>query len=147
MSEVNSRNKIFLDYSGLEKYDKLIKSYIAKNNKSLASASDVSVLQVEVAALKEIEHDAYISADKDLEKSLKEYINGEVEKKQDVISDLETIRDGAYKGATALQEIPSEFITEDELADKKFATETQVEELIDRVVASDGDIDDIFTEK
>lgn len=146
MSEVNNR-KNFLDYSGLEKYDKLIKSYIAKNNKSLASASDVSVLQVEVAALKEIEHDAYISADKDLEKSLKEYINGEVEKKQDVISDLETIRDGAYKGATALQEIPSEFITEDELADKKFATETQVEELIDRVVASDGDIDDIFTEK
>lgn len=144
MSEVNSRNKIFLDYSGLEKYDKLIKSYIAKNNKSLASASDVSVLQVEVAALKEIEHDAYISADKDLEKSLKEYINSEVEKKQDVISDLETIRDGAYKGATALQEIPSEFITEDELADKKFATETQVEELIDRVVASDGDIDNIF---
>lgn len=146
MSEVNNR-KIFLDYSGLEKYDKLIKSYIAKNNKSLASASDVSVLQVEVAALKEIEHDAYISADKDLEKSLKEYIDGEVEKKQDVISDLETIRDGAYKGATALQEIPSEFITENELADKKFATETQVEELIDSVVASDGDIDDIFTER
>ena len=145
MSEVNNR-KNFLDYSGLEKYDKLIKSYIAKNNKSLASASDVSVLQVEVAALKEIEHDAYISADKDLEKSLKEYIDGEVEKKQDVISDLETIRDGAYKGATALQEIPSEFITENELADKKFATETQVEELIDSVVASDGDIDDIFTE-
>ena len=147
MSEVNSRNKIFLDYSGLEKYDKLIKSYIAKNNKSLASASDVSVLQVEVAALKEIEHDAYISADKNLENSLKEYINSESEKKQDVISDLEAIRDGAYKGATALQEIPSEFITEDELADKNFATETQVEELIDSVVASDGDIDNIFIEK
>lgn len=33
-----------------------------------------------------------------------EYVNGEVAKKQDVISDLDVIRDGAAKGATAIQE-------------------------------------------
>ena len=66
--------------------------------------------------------------------------------KQGVITDLEDIRSGAALGATAIQNIPDEFITESELADKKYATESQVENLIDSVVimASDGDIDDIF---
>lgn len=48
--------------------------------------------------------------------------------KQDVISDLETIRSGAALGATALQEIPDEYVTEDELAtalEKKQNTLTQ----------------------
>ena len=35
--------------------------------------------------------------------------------KQDAISDLETIRDGASKGATALQSVPEEYVTEDQL--------------------------------
>lgn len=35
--------------------------------------------------------------------------------KQDAISDLETIRDGASKGAKALQSIPEEYVTEDQL--------------------------------
>lgn len=34
---------------------------------------------------------------------------------QTPISDLETIREGAAKGATALQSVPSEYVTEDEL--------------------------------
>ena len=37
--------------------------------------------------------------------------------KQDVISDLETIRQGAAKGSTALQSVPSEYVTEVVLSD------------------------------
>lgn len=39
----------------------------------------------------------------------------DVKDKQDAIADLETIRDGASKGATALQSIPEEYVTEDNL--------------------------------
>lgn len=42
--------------------------------------------------------------------------------KQDVITDLATIRSNAAKGATALQSVPSEYITETELTDKGYAT-------------------------
>ena len=42
--------------------------------------------------------------------------------KQDTISDLATIRAGAAKGATALQSIPSEYITETELEDRGYLT-------------------------
>ena len=45
--------------------------------------------------------------------------------KQDVINDLETIRSGAAKGATALQSVPSEYVTESELAAKGYLTEHQ----------------------
>ena len=38
-----------------------------------------------------------------------------IESKQDTIDDLDTIRDGASKGATALQSVPDEYVTEDEL--------------------------------
>ena len=47
--------------------------------------------------------------------------------KQDVISDLNTIRDGASKGATALQSVPAEYVTETELTNKGYATQTWVE--------------------
>lgn len=43
--------------------------------------------------------------------------------KQDVISDLETIRSGAAAGATALQSIPEEYVTETELNNKGYLTE------------------------
>lgn len=42
--------------------------------------------------------------------------------KQNVISDLETIRSGASKGATALQSIPAEYVTEIELNAKGYLT-------------------------
>ena len=45
--------------------------------------------------------------------------------KQDVISDIDDIRNGAAKGATALQEVPSEYVTETELQGKGFLTEHQ----------------------
>lgn len=42
-------------------------------------------------------------------------IEQQIAGKQDTISDLDTIRDGASKGATALQSIPEEYVTEDNL--------------------------------
>ena len=42
-----------------------------------------------------------------------EYVNGEVAKKQDVIADLDEIRDGAAKGATAIQEETDPIYTAD----------------------------------
>ena len=54
--------------------------------------------------------------------------------KQDVISDLESIRSGAALGATAIQSIPEEYITETELNNKGYATETFVGEEIKKIV-------------
>lgn len=141
MGEVKNK---YLNLDGLKKYDKLIKSYIALSNKSLGD--DIDTLKVDIASLKAIDHDAYISADRTLEESLKNYTNSEVSKKQDIIEDLDAIRSGAALGSTAVQEIPSEYITEEELADKQYATTSQVENLIgDAVVAvSDDDIDELF---
>lgn len=145
MSEIIDRNK-YLDFEGLKKYDELIKGYIALGNESFASASDVSSLKIDVDALKSIDHNAYIAADTELENSLKVYVNDKVDSKQNVISDLETIRSGAAAGTTALQEVPEEYITENELSEKKYATESQVEDLIDSAVitASNDDIDELF---
>lgn len=139
----------YLDFNGLKKYDELIKSYIELGNKSLANASDVSALLIDVAALKAIDHDAYISADVELENTLKGYIDTKMDSKQDVIADLDTIRSGAAAGSTALQTVPSEYITESELTGKEYTTTSQVENLIDNAVvtstASDSDIDSLFT--
>ena len=68
----------------------------------------------------------------------KNYVDTELAKKQDVINDLETIRSGAAAGATALQSVPEEYITETDLADKKFAT-------IDQVNAKQDTIEDLET--
>lgn len=55
----------------------------------------------------------------------KKYVDNLISKKQDVISDLETIRTNAAKGATALQSIPSEYVTESELQGKGYLTSHQ----------------------
>lgn len=143
MSETINKNK-YLDLEGLKKYDELIKGYIDVGNESLSR--DVSSLKIDVDALKGIDHNAYIKADLELENSLKGYVDDKMYSKQNVISDLETIRSGAASGATALQEVPEEYITENELSEKKYATESQVENLIDSAVitASNDDIDELF---
>ena len=50
----------------------------------------------------------------------------EIAKKQDVISDLAIIRSNAAKGATALQSVPEEYITEMELINKNYATRVEI---------------------
>ena len=54
-------------------------------------------------------------------------------KKQDVITDLATIRSNASKGATALQSVPSEYVTESELSAKGYATTSQVSTKQDKI--------------
>jgi hypothetical protein len=53
--------------------------------------------------------------------------------KQDTISDLAAIRSGAEKGATALQSVPSEYITESELNGKGYATTSALNDKVDKV--------------
>lgn len=55
-----------------------------------------------------------------------------MESKQDAISDLATIRSGAALGATALQSVPSEYVTEGELSD--VATSGSYNDLTDKPV-------------
>jgi hypothetical protein len=47
--------------------------------------------------------------------------------KQDVISDLAEIRANSKKGATALQSVPSEYVTETKLSNKGYATSSSLE--------------------
>lgn len=53
--------------------------------------------------------------------------------KQDAIADLDAIRSGAEKGATALQSIPSEYVTESELTAKGYATTSALNDKVDKV--------------
>ena len=65
------------------------------------------------------------------------YDKGVVEEKlaqkQNVITDLATIRSNASKGATALQSVPSEYVTESELSAKGYATTSQVNAKQDKI--------------
>lgn len=54
-------------------------------------------------------------------------VDGKLSRKQDIISDLESIRSGAAKGATALQSVPSEYVTERELQERGYATKKELE--------------------
>ena len=69
--------------------------------------------------------------------------------KQDVINDLATIRSGASKGATALQSIPSEYVTETELTNKGYATtsamNTALEDKVDKVSGKQLSTEDFTT--
>ena len=75
--------------------------------------------------------------------------------KEDKIDDLKEIRDGAAAGATALQSIPEEYVTETELIDKGYlteqslngyATESFVSEEIKKIVIPDApNMDDYYT--
>lgn len=74
----------------------------------------VSELENDEGYLKEHQSIEHLATKDELAKGLEE--------KQGTISDLQAIREGAEKGATALQEIPSEYITESELSQKDYAT-------------------------
>ena len=55
----------------------------------------------------------------------------ELSQKQDIINDIQTIREGASKGATAIQSIPEEYVTEEELQGKSYATVEQLNKKVD----------------
>ena len=58
----------------------------------------------------------------------------DISSKQDKITDLDSIRSGAEKGATALQSIPSEYVTDSELTAKGYATTAALNDKVDKVV-------------
>ena len=53
--------------------------------------------------------------------------------KQDTIPDLDAIRSGSEKGATALQSVPSEYVTDTELTNKGYATTSALNKKVDKV--------------
>lgn len=60
-------------------------------------------------------------------------IEQQIASKQGVVVDLDTIRSNAAKGATALQSVPSEYVTESGLAAKGYATTSQVDAKQDKI--------------
>lgn len=83
----------------------------------LNKKADKSAIPTKVSQLK---NDAgYINSHQDIShlatKEEVEDISLEMSRKQDKISDLDAIRSGASKGSTALQSIPAEYVTDDEL--------------------------------
>ena len=67
------------------------------------------------------------------------------DKMQEKIDDLATIRSGAAKGATALQSVPAEYITETELNAKGYATTTALNNKVDKVSGKDLSTNDYTT--
>lgn len=60
-------------------------------------------------------------------------VYSELQKKQGTITDLADIRSGAALGKTALQSVPSEYVTESELTEKGYATTSQVNDKQDKI--------------
>ena len=65
--------------------------------------------------------------------------------KQNLITDLDDIREGAALGATALQSIPDEYVTESELEGKGYATTTQLNDKVDKVDGKQLSAEDFTT--
>lgn len=78
----------YLDFDGLKKYDELVKKYITSVHDALSDSIDVS---------------------------LKGYVNDKVDEIKNKISDLDTIRSNAEKGATALQVEDLDFVTDGDI--------------------------------
>jgi hypothetical protein len=110
MGETIDKNK-YLDFDGLKKYDELVKKYISSAHDALSD---------------------------NINSSLKGYVNENVDEIKESISDLDTIRSGAAAGATALQAVPAEYVTESELTGKGYLT------VNDLSFAVDSDIDALF---
>lgn len=68
-----------------------------------------------------------------------------VEVKQDKIDDLDEIRAGAAKGATALQSVPSEYVTETELSNKGYATISALNNKVDAINGKQLSTEDFTT--
>ena len=68
-----------------------------------------------------------------------------IEVKQDKINDLDEIRAGAAKGATALQSVPSEYVTETELSNKGYATISALNNKVDVINGKQLSTEDFTT--
>lgn len=129
--------------AGLDVVEKLIapvKEDVAALSKSLSELSESNGNKVDKEEGKGLSTNDFTDKQKQKLESLENYNDSTLrnsisalsrsilqldEQKQDTITDLKQIRDGASKGATALQSIPDEYVTEDELSKKGFLTEHQ----------------------
>lgn len=68
-------------------------------------------------------------------------LNNGISELQNKVKDIDTIRSGAELGATALQEVPAEYITETELTAKGYLTANDLQ------FANENDIDALFGEE
>ena len=68
-----------------------------------------------------------------------------IEVKQDKIDDLDEIRAGAAKGKTALQSVPSEYVTETELSNKGYATISALNNKVDAINGKQLSTEDFTT--
>lgn len=69
----------------------------------------------------------------------------DLDSKQNIISDLTTIKQGAALGATALQSVPSEYVTETELVNKGYATTLALNTKVDKVNGKQLSTEDFTT--
>ena len=65
--------------------------------------------------------------------------------KQDKITDLDAIRSGAAAGATALQSVPAEYVTETELTNKGYVTTSALDDKVDKVTGKQLSTEDFTT--
>jgi hypothetical protein len=77
--------KKYLDFDGLKKYDELIKKYVTYVHDALSD---------------------------NIDKSLKGYVDDKVSEIREKISDIDTIRSNAKRGASAIQEEDLGFVTD-----------------------------------
>lgn len=78
--------------------------------------------------------------------SITEAKKTEWDAKQEKITDLDAIRSGAEKGATALQSVPPEYVTETELNNKGYATTSALNNKVDKVSGKQLSTQDFTTE-
>ena len=115
-----------------------VKKLIADANAAVNSAKETATAAKNAADEAKSAADAANAAVESIEnkadKSEVESLEQKVDGKQDAIADLADIRANATKGATALQEVPAEYVTETELEGKGFATTAQVDAKQDAIV-------------
>lgn len=121
-SAIESFNEIIAFLEGVEDSDNL-DSIIASIEQQIVDVSNSVPTKVS-----ELANDkGYLTEHQDLsDYATKKSLTDGLATKQDVISDIDTIRNGAAKGASALQSVPSGYVTETELSGKGYATTTSV---------------------
>lgn len=118
-----------------ESVDNLI-TEVEKNEKVIATAlTDLKTNKANISSiptkLSDLTNDSGFITSSDVNVDLTGYATKtDLNAKQDTISDLATIRANAEKGATALQSVPAEYVTETELTNKGYSTTSYVDQKV-----------------
>lgn len=115
-----------LEYVATDAYDDAaVWEYINKLEKNKADRTEIPT------KVSQLENDADYAT------------KGDIDGKQDEIEDLDAIRSGAAKGATALQSIPAEFINESELSNalSPYARKNDIATINGKSIVNGGNIE------